>query len=608
MTAGWAVAEEQSAGTSPADGGSRHGLLVLVVATVLSLAAAAAGLPLAWLLAGLVATAVALGGGMRALPTLLPAASVLLVAATTAGPLVAGLVGADVLDGVAAHAVMALGAVLATAAAWWAGRETRLREPGLRGAGPRLETALVAAPAALLTALLGVVVAGGDARLSWFLSGDHLRHVGLTTRTVLAGNLEYERLSYPHGWHAVIAAMWGSTGAGRDGSGLRDLVEVQAAATWVLLVLVALSLAAVAATLARAAGVHGALVGVAGLVAGGLVLGPAFYGDYVPRGFDTTLLVLLVLAGAVQVAARAPESRAALVVAVAATFVTAHSWQVLLVPAGVIVALVLWRRRPWAGPRRDLLGDAAAVAVGAVGSLPGVVAAVSGFGVGAAAEAGDVPPPVLGWSVAVVAAFVVVLRRRDRGPATTAAAAVAATAFTSIGLAALAGVGLESYYPNKTLWVAVALGLPALGVVVALALAALDGPSVARRVGYVLVGTATALAVAVSAATPTLGVLRGTWGGARPAVVLGLVTSPDAPRAAVVWQAVGPVDDATAQLLLDFYTATATTPRLGLAATTAEEQCSLLRATARPTVISGAPEAELRARFACIPDLEVVRP
>ena len=126
-----------------------------------------------------------------------------------------------------------------------------------------------------------------------------------------------------------------------------------------------------------------------------------------------------------------------------------------------------------AGGRPALVGDLVTVGVGALASLPGVLAAIRGFGVGAAAEAGDVPPPVIGWFVGVVIAGTVVATRGARGPITTVAVAVAGTFLTSLLLAVVAGVGLSSYYPSKTLWVAAALGLPAVGV---LAGVALSGP------------------------------------------------------------------------------------------------------------------------------------
>ena len=135
------------------------------------------------------------------------------------------------------------------------------------------------------------------------------------------------------------------------------------------------------------------------------------------------------------------------------------------------------------------------------------------------------PRPLIGWFVAVVVAIAVVGLRASRGPVTTVAVAVAGTFLTSVLLALLAGVGLSSYYPSKTLWVAAALGLPAVGALVGVALRALEGGSPLRRAGTVVVGTVTGLAVVVSVATPVLGVLRDTWGAADPNAVMRMVTS-----------------------------------------------------------------------------------
>ncbi len=220
--------------------------------------------------------------------------------------------------------------------------------------------------------LLLVMVSAGNARLSWFLSGDHLRHIGLTTRTLEAGALEYSTQAYPHGWHAVMATMWAATGSRRDGAGLQLLVTLQATATWVVLVLIPLALGLTAATLSRATGLGPRMAGASGLVAGSLVLGPHFYGDYVTRGFDTTLLVLLALIAAVHRSTVAPTSSSALVTAVAAVVVTAHSWQVLLVPACVVSGIVVWRRQSWTRDRRVVRSEVLLLAAGAARLGPGV--------------------------------------------------------------------------------------------------------------------------------------------------------------------------------------------------------------------------------------------
>lgn len=602
MGAGGAIGEtlrlQQASGV--VDGKRPH--VVLGVVFGAAVVAAALGAPVVWLVASLVAVAIALGQSLRACVDWLPAAAVLLLTTTMVAPLAAGVTGADVFDGSAVpRGLLVLGVAAAVAWAWRLGSE-ELR-PRVRSGS---ELSLLLAPAALMLVLFVAMVTSGTARLSWFLSGDHLRHLGLTTRTVESGALEYGMLSYPHGWHALMAAMWRTTGSQRDGVGLLELVQMQAAATWMVLVLITLSLSLTASSLAGAGGLGPRLSGLAGFTAGAMVLSPAFFGAYVPRGFDTTLVVLLAISAAVHVASISSASASALATAVGATVVAAHSWQVLLVPTGLLTAVVLWQRHRSVQSQATRLADVMTIGAGALVSLPGVLAAMRGFGMEAAAEAGDVPPPVIGWSIVVVIAVTLVGKRGPGWPVATLAVAAAGTFLTSALLAAIAGVGLSSYYPSKTLWVAAVIGLPAVGVLAALLLSVLEGSSIRKRVGFVLVGVVVGLGLAVSLATPTTGVLRSSWGGADPEQVMRMTTSAPSPRVAVIWRASNTVDDATAQLLLDFYSATAQTPRLGLAARSVSDQCALLLAAPRPVVLSDAPETDVRNRFTCAPGLRVV--
>ena len=577
-------------------------VIAALTALALAMVAAVVSAPVIWLLLSLTAVSLTLGGGGRAWIESLPAAAVLLLATTMLLPLVTGVAGIRIIDGApGSRAVLIFGLAAAMGAAW------RISSQQDRGAAtPWRVLAPAAAPALLMAGLLLVLISAGPSRLSWFLSGDHLRHLGLTTRTLEAGTLEYGMLSYPHGWHALMASMWQSTGSARDGRGLSTLVSLQAASTWISLTLIPLALSLIAAALAQARGLRPGMAGVSGLVTGSLVLGPMFFGDYVPRGFETTLLALLVLGAALYAAVVASDSDMALAVALAAGFVIAHSWQVLLVPVCLLSGFVLWRRRVLSKRGGALAGDVLLVGACVLASLPGVLAALADFGLGAAAEAGEIPPPVTGWFIAGALSLGVVSLRGDRWPVSIVALVVGATFLTSVTLMWLAGVPLSSYYPNKTLWVAAVLGLPGVGALVSVCLLGLDGDSFGRRAGFVALGTCTGLLIAWSAAAPVVGVLRGRWGGADAVSVLGMVTSPAAPKAQVIWRGSNEVDDATGQLLLDFYNATALTPRLGLAAATVEEQCALLVSVRRPVVISNAPAREVRSRFDCVPGVEIV--
>ena len=605
MPAGHDVVEREEPAAYAPSGGRRSSTAVLPLAALgVATGAAALGAPTVWLGASLVAISSAWGRGIRAAVESLPSSAVLLVTAGMLGPLAAGAVGLDVLDrSLFARALLVASSWGAVVVAWLLGRDNRANARRSWS-----EVSLAAIPALVMALLLLVMVSAGNARLSWFLSGDHLRHIGLTTRTLGAGALEYSSQAYPHGWHAVMATMWAATGSRRDGAGLQLLVTLQATATWVVLVLIPLALGLTAATLSRATGLSSRMAGASGLVAGSLVLGPHFYGDYVTRGFDTTLLVLLALIAAVHRSTVAPTSSSALVTAVAAVVVTAHSWQVLLVPACVVSGIVVWRRQSWTRDRRVLRSEVLLLAAGAVASAPGLQGAFAGFGVGAAAEAGDVPPPVLGWFIVVVVSGVGLVLMTRRGQLLPAVAAVASTFLTAVLLAGLAGVGLSAYYPSKTLWVATALGLPLVAAAGCGVWAWTDGAVPVRRAAFVVVGTMGGVAVLGSLASPLLGILRSTWGAADSERVMDVVTSEAARDATVVWSVATGVDDATSQLLLDFYSASSRTPRLQLAATSVEEQCALLRDVAEPVVLTQAPEVVVRERFACAPQLDVRSP
>ena len=369
MPAGHDVVEREEPAAYAPSGGWRSSTAVLPLAALgVATGAAALGAPTVWLGASLVAISFAWGRGIRTAVESLPSSAVLLVTAGMLGPLAAGAVGLDVLDrSLFARALLVASSWGAVVVAWLLGRDNRANARRSWS-----EVSLAAIPALVMALLLLVMVSAGNARLSWFLSGDHLRHIGLTTRTLGAGALEYSSQAYPHGWHAVMATMWAATGSRRDGAGLQLLVTLQATATWVVLVLIPLALGLTAATLSRATGLSSRMAGASGLVAGSLVLGPHFYGDYVTRGFDTTLLVLLALIAAVHRSTVAPTSSSALVTAVAAVVVTAHSWQVLLVPACVVSGIVVWRRQSWTRDRRVLRSEVLLLAAGAARLGPGV--------------------------------------------------------------------------------------------------------------------------------------------------------------------------------------------------------------------------------------------
>lgn len=598
---------ETGVGRAPAAPASRVVVLAVGGALVASLALALAGMALGWLVLALLAAAGARGRTLRGAVAALPSAAVLLLGVASGLVLVTGIPGLSVLEAApASRIVLVLTACLVTVPSLLRGaraEDAPRDEPSL----PAVATALAALPAAVMTAVgLALVVLPVERAAGWFLSGDHVRHLALVVRTVAGGTLEYSSQTYPRAWHAVLGAMWVASGAERDPAGLLALVRLEAATAWVVLTLVALALAVTAGLLARRARLSGAVAGVAGLLAGGLVMGPPFFGAHVPRGFETSLLGLLLVAAAVLELVRAPRARWTLATAVAATSVLGHVWQVLLPVGAVLVLLALLARRPWRR-RAAAVTDVGLVLLGAALAVPGLAGVVRGYGLGAAAEAGDVPPPALLWLALGIAAGAGLAVAGLRGPELLApVASVLTTAAVGVGLALWAGVGLASYYPNKTLWTAAALGLPLLAVALVRLGAAADRPRGA--VGSVLVvvgGCVVTVVLLVCLATPVLGV-AGAWSAADARAVLAAAASPSAPDASVAWAVGSETDDATTQLLLDFYTADASTPPLGLAPREVAEQCAVLTADDAPLVLTAGTEAEVRTRFACATDLRVV--
>ncbi len=156
------------------------------------------------------------------------------------------------------------------------------------------------------------------------------------------------------------------------------------------------------------------------------------------------------------------------------------------------------------------------------------------------------------------------------------------TAVVTVGaLVVFLDLPLEAYYPNKTLWAAVVLGLPVIAAGASQVLSVLDGGSLLARAGFIVTGAVIALVAGLSLVTPVFGVL-GSWSTADGDLVMETVTSPRAPEASVVWGVAGAREDATSQLLLDFYSATARSVPLGLAATTVDAQCALLQQAPAP--------------------------
>ncbi len=418
-------------------------------------------------------------------------------------------------------------------------------------------------PAAVLVgyAVRGQFLSRGT-RVEWFLGGDHVRHLLFVADERNAGMLTYAHQVYPRAWHTLVAAVWSASGAKPDAAGFVSLVDQMSTAVWLLAALLALVTGRLGAVLARRCGLSPAGVGVAGLVAGALALLPSFMANYLSLGFENSQLAAVLLAVvAIEVVER-PDSRSALVVCATSAALMAHTWQLLMVPVGLgvaICAVTLIRRRPVSGVAWTLVMGAVSLAVAA----PGLLSVVRSVGVGHATDAGVVAPlPLVLLPLAVLGAVVLGFRRRRDWRVVACVVLVLVPAFTGLALAARVGIPPTQYYPSKLIWHTAALGLAPLGVLTAQVLVALHERSSAVAVATRTVTTAALVViVAYAFATPVAAQLH-QWSKVHGATVLTAVTTPDAQSAQVVWLGSGHADDdRIVRILLDYYRVAQTTQR-----------------------------------------------
>ncbi|MFQ6172853.1 hypothetical protein ACK8HX_14680 [Oryzobacter sp. R7] len=475
------------------------------------------------------------------------------------------------------------------------------------GGTPRTSAVVLALPALGVGAVTAVgAVLGVPRGIAWFLNGDHTRHLVYVADTWAQGALSYSVESYPHGWHALLAAGWAVTGAGLDPDALVRLVRLMALASLLLSVLLALAMAHLAHSVLDRLG-----TGARGSVLGGLLVGAGclltfVLANYQALGYENSLLAAVVVATSLREVVLRAGSPTSLVVTGAGVVVTAHAWQLLLPSVALAALWCGWRALAVreGAPRKVLV---AVLALGVPVALPGVLAVVRAVGLDHAAEAGpDSPVPLPLVVLAVVLSVAVAAVARDAVIA-CAAVATALPAATALALSAVLGVGLLEYYPSKLLWQSAVLGL--LWVVVAGALAGhgllTQAPAV-RPVVRVVGGVAAALFVLWALVLPW-GSLVGTWATVDAARVLAALRTPGAPDATVVWLQATPTSDSVTRSLLDAYRVGETRERMPQARQSVEAECVLLGAAAAPVILTTASEAEARQRYSCAPAARVVR-
>jgi hypothetical protein len=166
------------------------------------------------------------------------------------------------------------------------------------------------------------------------------------------------------------------------------------------------------------------------------------------------------------------------------------------------------------------------------------------------------------------------------------------------------GIPITDYYPGKLVWHTAALGPAVVAVVVATGLRALAARGRLTRPVGGAVAVLAAMVLIVALVTPA-GAFTGHWSTADGRRVVAAVTTPGAPDADVVWLG-SSGSDTMARILLLFYGTGPASRRADEGVLDVANECALLVASPRPTVLSDRPESEVRTRYACSPGFRFV--
>ncbi|WP_156996708.1 hypothetical protein [Knoellia aerolata] len=472
----------------------------------------------------------------------------------------------------------------------------------------RAQLWLVGAPAATLVLYAAAAFfLARPSRVEWFLNGDHVRHLVLVADIQANGALSYDVRPYPRAWHTAVALLSSVTGSG--GSDLVGLVDLMATATWLLYAMVTLTMAALAASMGVRVGLKTLPAAIAGSVAGAATLWPSFLGNYQALGLESSLVAAVVLAVTLREVLTHHGSLSAFLVCSAGLLVMGHTWQLLLPVSGLAAAMAGVRYIRAGDPWKRIVVVAGIGGVVLYASLPSLTAVAKSVGVSHAAVADIVAPvPMLTLAVGLLSTAVVMwLRRRDVWLVFVLLLTVL-PALTSVALAARVGVSVTTYYPAKLLWHSALLGLAAIGPAGGLLWSSIRArqPSLAVPIRACL--GAAAVLCAVGAAWAPFPGLTGKWSTADGATVLSLLQAPGAEGATVVWSDGRLNTDAITRITLDASKQEETRVDTPQGRLTVDEECRLLRASPAPVILSNRPPAEVRARYGCVPDAQIIAP
>ncbi|WP_270886446.1 hypothetical protein [Pedococcus sp. 5OH_020] len=444
------------------------------------------------------------------------------------------------------------------------------------------------------------------AAAGWFLSSiDNTSHLLFASELRHVGSLSYDGYPYPLGWHALVATLMSASGAQTQGpAGLLASVRLTSVLVWGLYAVLVLAMSLCALHLARGLGLRDrAALGV-GLLTGATMLTPSFFVFTMALGFQTTILLALVLVVAAQEGSRRASHWPAFLTGCAALVAVAHTWQMALPIAmvpWVTSGAALWRRgRP--GVQRP--GILATGAVAVLLAWSPMWAVLTQFGLGHASVPGAIAKPPVYWLTAGAIGAVVTLKgRKPQGLAWMLAGMAATSLVTGVLVAQVVHTSLGSYYPTKMTWHAAVLAVPLAWTAVAQVsdtLRARSGPAAGtwltpRRA---LISGLAAMFAVLAALTPFLAAFG--QGPRANGAILRAVTRPAAADAQVTWRlGVSPRGEVIARMLLDFYHVGTGRPRTPGAEFDVAQSCAVLTLSRRPAVLTAASQEDVSEHFSC---------
>jgi hypothetical protein len=473
---------------------------------------------------------------------------------------------------------------------------------------------VVALSPALFLAGVGIWMATRPVTLAtnwFFLWGDNVMHARNVSVIGALGRLDYSVWGKPGGWLSFVSlAVVSETDARGTPGGLLALVSTNAQLLWTLYILVCAATSLTAMAMVRHFGAHRWAAGLAGLGAGAVMCWPQFFVFTMAAGFQTTIVLTLLLAVSAHevLMAKANELRA-LTICSAAVVLSVHNY-----PLGLPIAGALWlgamaRYRQGRGMRVDrrdrpaivVMVCSALAAAPILRNLVGLVdvssVAVSQVPIGSLFRL-----PVEWVVLGILAAILLLVLPGRKRAAGWVGMAVLVALVEPIGAWLLLDVPLHNYYPTKLLWHVAALGVPLVWAwfsVAGFVLIHRFGPRVAKPA----VAAVVCVILTVTVLVGLVGVLPaalGLWSRDQGRILTS-ATSPGAAQAQVVWR-VGQneYEDWRVQRLVSTYRSQSASSDVGIPVGLSK-QCETLRASAVPAVLTWVSQAEVTKRFSCVP-------